>query len=160
MGKFIISKRTNDEFQFNLKASNGEIILSSEGYKTKVSCKNGIESVQKNSPEIKMYEIKEAKNGKFHFNLKASNGQVIGTSQLYASEASCKNGIESVKKNSADDSKYDRKTSSNDKFYFNLKATNGQVIGSSEMYESSQGMESGIESVKNNAPDASVEVIE
>lgn len=99
MGKFIISKRTNDEFQFNLKASNGEIILSSEGYKTKVSCKNGIESVQKNSPEIKMYEIKEAKNGKFHFNLKASNGQVIGTSQLYASEASCKNGIESVMKN-------------------------------------------------------------
>ncbi len=99
MGKFIISKRTNDEFQFNLKASNGEIILSSEGYKTKVSCKNGIESVQKNSPEIKMYEIKEAQNGKFHFNLKASNGQVIGTSQLYASEASCKNGIESVMKN-------------------------------------------------------------
>jgi Uncharacterized conserved protein len=46
-----------------------------------------------------MYEIKEAKNGKFHFNLKASNGQVIGTSQLYASEASCKNGIESVMKN-------------------------------------------------------------
>ena len=99
MGKFIITKRTNDEFQFNLKASNGEIILSSEGYKTKVSCKNGIESVQKNSPEIKMYEIKEAKNGKFHFNLKASNGQVIGTSQLYASEALCKNGIESVMKN-------------------------------------------------------------
>jgi uncharacterized protein YegP (UPF0339 family) len=53
----------------------------------------------KHSPEIKMYEIKEAKNGKFHFNLKASNGQVIGTSQLYASEASCKNGIESVMKN-------------------------------------------------------------
>lgn len=50
MGKFIISKRTNDEFQFNLKASNGEIILSSEGYKTKVSCKNGIESVMKNAP--------------------------------------------------------------------------------------------------------------
>ena len=99
MGKYVVSKRSNDEFQFNLKASNGEIILTSEGYKTKVSCMNGIASVQKNSPEDSRYEVKEAKNGKFHFNLKATNGQVIGSSQLYASEATCKNGIESVKKN-------------------------------------------------------------
>ena len=106
------------------------------------------------------FEISKRKNGEFQFNLKAGNGQVILSSEGYTKKENCKNGIESVKKNSADDSKYDRKTSSNDKFYFNLKATNGQVIGSSEMYESSQGMESGIESVKNNAPDASVEVIE
>jgi hypothetical protein len=106
------------------------------------------------------FVISTRKNGEFQFNLKAGNGQTILASEGYTTRAACENGIESVKKNSADDSKYDRKTSSNDKFYFNLKATNGQVIGSSEMYESSQGMESGIESVKNNAPDASVEVIE
>lgn len=99
MAKFEITTRKNGEFQFNLKAGNGEIILSSEGYKQKASCLNGIESVKKNSLEEKRFEMKEASNGKFHFNLKASNGQVIGTSQMYASESGCKNGIASVMKN-------------------------------------------------------------
>ena len=98
-GWYEISQAKDGQYRFVLKAGNAETILTSELYKAKASAQNGIESVQKNSPEIKMYEIKEAKNGKFHFNLKASNGQVIGTSQLYASEASCKNGIESVMKN-------------------------------------------------------------
>ncbi|MFT3902689.1 MAG: YegP family protein [Niabella sp.] len=106
MGKFVITTRTNGEFQFNLKAGNGQTILTSEGYKTK---------------------------------------------------ASCDNGIESVRKNSQDDGKYDRKTSSNGKFYFNLKATNGQVIGTSEMYESESGRDNGIASVKENAPGATVD---
>lgn len=106
MGKFVISKRTNGEFQFNLKASNGQTILASEGYSTKTSCENGIES---------------------------------------------------VKKNSQDDSKYDKKTSTNGKYYFNLKATNGQIIGNSEMYESASGRDNGIESVKSNAPTATTE---
>lgn len=105
MGKYVVSKRSNDEFQFNLKASNGEIILTSEGYKTKVSCMNGIASVQKNSPEDSRYEVKEAKNGKFHFNLKATNGQVIEGSQLYASETTCKNGIESRKEKRSNNSR-------------------------------------------------------
>ena len=94
MGKFELSKRKNGEFQFNLKAGNGEIILTSEGYTTKAACLNGIESVKKNSQEDSRYEKKEAANGKFFFNLKATNGQVIGTSQMYASE--------SVKKNAPD----------------------------------------------------------
>ena len=106
MGKFVITKRKNDEFQFNLKASNGQVILSSEGYTTK---------------------------------------------------SSCENGIESVKTNSQNDSRFDRKTSANDKFYFNLKASNGQIIGTSEMYENASGRDNGIESVKTNAPNAEVE---
>lgn len=99
MGKFVISKRSNGEFQFNLKATNGQVILTSEGYTTRQGCDNGIESVRKNAPEDKRYEHKTASNGKFYFNLKASNGQVIGTSQMYVSEDGCNNGIESVKKN-------------------------------------------------------------
>ena len=67
MAKFEITTRKNGEFQFNLKAGNGEIILSSEGYKQKASCLNGIESVKKNSLEEKRFEMKEAANGKFHF---------------------------------------------------------------------------------------------
>lgn len=99
MGKFVITKRANGEFQFKLKAGNGQTILASEGYTTMAACKNGIESVKKNSLVDARFERKEAKNGAPYFNLKATNGQVIGTSEMYSSTAACENGIESVKKN-------------------------------------------------------------
>lgn len=102
MGKFVIKTRTNGEFQFNLQAGNGQNILASEGYTTKTACLNGIESVKKNSPEDARYERKTSSNGKWYFNLKATNGQVIGTSEMYESEAGRENGIESVKKNAPD----------------------------------------------------------
>ncbi|MEC4005316.1 YegP family protein [Flavobacterium sp. SUN052] len=102
MGKFVITTRKNDEFQFNLKAGNGQVILASEGYKTKAACENGIESVKKNSQEDGRYDRLEAKNGKPYFNLKAGNGQIIGTSEMYESVAARENGIESVKKNAHD----------------------------------------------------------
>ena len=102
MGKFVITLRKNGEFQFNLKATNGQVILTSEGYVKKESCLNGIESVKKNAPLEERFEIKEAKNGKPFFNLKASNGQVIGSSQMYASERTMKQGIASVMKNAPD----------------------------------------------------------
>lgn len=103
------------------------------------------------------FVISKRGNGEFQFNLKADNGQVILTSEGYSSKVACENGIESVRKNSGSDSNYDRKKSSNNKHYFNLKAANSQIIGTSEMYEGSSGMENGIESVKKNAPKASVE---
>ncbi|MDR0261734.1 MAG: YegP family protein [Sphingobacterium sp.] len=105
------------------------------------------------------FEVKTRKNGEFQFNLKAGNGQVILSSEGYTTKANCLKGIESVKKNAPDNNKFDRKTSTNGKHYFNLKATNGQIIGTSEMYESASGMENGIESVKKNASDATVEEI-
>jgi len=102
MGKFVISKRANGEFQFNLKAGNGEVILASEGYTAKASCLNGIESVKKNASNDNRYDRKESKNGKFFFNLKAGNGQVIGSSEMYESVAGRDKGIESVKRNAAE----------------------------------------------------------
>ena len=99
MGKFEISVRKNGEFQFNLKASNGQVILTSEGYTTKAACVNGINSVKKNAVEEKRFEKKVAANGKSFFVLKATNGQVIGQSQMYASEKTRDNGIASVAKN-------------------------------------------------------------
>lgn len=99
MGKFVVNTRNNGEFQFNLKAGNGQVILSSEGYTTKAACLNGVESVKKNSQDDSKFERKEAKNGKPYFNLKATNGQIIGTSEMYESVAARDNGIESVKKN-------------------------------------------------------------
>ena len=102
MGKFVISKRKNGEFQFNLKAGNGQTILASEGYSTKAACENGVESVKKNASDDSKYERKNSSSGKFHFNLKAGNGQVIGSSEMYESAAGMENGIESVKKNAPD----------------------------------------------------------
>ncbi|KIO54780.1 YegP family protein [Flavobacterium hibernum] len=99
MGKFVITKRTNGEFQFNLKAGNGQTILTSEGYTTKAACTNGIESVKTNSQDDGRFDRKEAKNGKPYFNLKAGNGQIIGSSEMYESVSARENGIESVKKN-------------------------------------------------------------
>lgn len=99
MGKFEISVRKNGEYQFNLKATNGQVILSSEGYTTKAACLNGVESVKKNAADEKRFEKLTAKNGKPYFVLKATNGQVIGQSQMYASEDSRDNGIASVMKN-------------------------------------------------------------
>ena len=99
MGKFIIKRRKNDEFQFNLKADNGQVILSSEGYTTKAACQNGIESVKKNSPNDELFDRKLSTNGKHYFNLKAGNAQIIGTSEMYESIQSMEIGISSVKKN-------------------------------------------------------------
>ncbi len=97
-GKFECYKDKAGEFRFRLKAGNGENILSSEGYKSKASCKNGIESVRKNSAIEERFVAKTTSAGKHRFNLMASNGQVIGTSQSYTTEASCKNGMKSVAK--------------------------------------------------------------
>jgi uncharacterized protein YegP (UPF0339 family) len=99
MGKFVISTRANGEYQFNLKADNGQTILSSEGYAAKSGCTNGIESVKKNSQDSTNFERLVAKNGKHYFNLKAGNGQIIGTSQMYESEDGMVNGLASVLKN-------------------------------------------------------------
>ena len=102
MGSFLITKRANGEFQFVLKAGNGQVILVSEWYTTKAACDNGIESVKKNSQDDARFDRLEAKNGKPYFNLKAANGQTIGTSEMYESVAARENGIESVKKNAAE----------------------------------------------------------
>ncbi len=102
MGKFTLFTGKNGEFYWNLKAGNGEIIGNSEGYKTKASAENGIESTRKNVTNADRFEMKEAKNGKFYWNLKATNGQVIMSSQMYSSESGAKNGIESAMKNAPD----------------------------------------------------------
>jgi uncharacterized protein YegP (UPF0339 family) len=99
MGKFVITKRSNGEFQFNLKAGNGQTILTSEGYSVKSSCESGIESVKKNSQDDSKFEKKTSSNGKSYFNLKATNGQIIGSSEMYESTSARDNGIESVQKN-------------------------------------------------------------
>ena len=103
-----------------------------------------------------MFKLKTNEDNQYHFTLNAKNGQVILSSEMYSSKAAAENGIESVKKNAVDDIRFERKTAKNGKFYFNLKAINGQVIGSSQMYSSESGMENGINSVKENAPNSEI----
>jgi uncharacterized protein YegP (UPF0339 family) len=102
------------------------------------------------------FEIKKGTSGKFRFNLKAGNGQVLLTSEAYESKQGAEKGIESVRKNAPDDNRYERKTAKNDEAYFVLKAGNGEPLGRSETYSSTSAMENGIESVKRNATDAEI----
>ncbi len=108
-GKFEIYKDKKGETRFRLKSGNGQIILASEGYKRKASCMNGVESVRKNSQSDDRFERKDTKSGKFMFNLRARNGQVVGTSETYESAKSRDNGIASVAKN-APNAKVDDQT--------------------------------------------------
>ncbi len=102
-GYYEIKVAKDGQFHFNLKAGNHEIILSSELYTTRAACENGIASVQKNSADEGRFEVREAKNGKPYFILKAGNGQEIGRSEMYESKAACENGIASVQKNGSAD---------------------------------------------------------
>ena len=86
----------NKQFYFRLKARNHQIILTSQAYKSKASCQNGVKSVQKNATSEQNFQLKQAKDGKFYFTLDAKNRDVIGSSQMYASKATRKKGLASV----------------------------------------------------------------
>ncbi len=103
------------------------------------------------------FEIKKGSSGKYRFNLKAGNGEIILSSETYEQKQGALGGIESVKKNAPDDGRYERKESSSGQPFFVLKAANGEQIGRSETYSSKSAMENGIESVKKNAPSAEIE---
>jgi uncharacterized protein YegP (UPF0339 family) len=102
------------------------------------------------------FVVKTAKNGKVFFSLKASNGQIILSSEMYDTRGAADKGIASVKKNAGSEARFERKKSNKGEDYFILKAANGEPIGRSEMYASARSMENGIASVMKNAPDAPV----
>ena len=113
MGKFVI-RNVASGIKFDLKATNGQVIATSEVYTTEAACRGGIESVMKNAPIANVedqtvenfeavthpkFEMYEDKAGEFRFRLKARNGEIIATSEGYKTKANCENGIASVKKN-------------------------------------------------------------
>ena len=116
MGKFVI-RNVASGIKFDLKATNGQVIATSEVYTTEAACRNGVESVMTNAPVANVenqtvegyaqekhpkFEVYTDKAGEFRFRLKATNGQIIAVSEGYKAKASCENGIESVKKNAVD----------------------------------------------------------
>lgn len=106
-----------------------------------------------------MFEIYTDKAGEFRFRLKAKNGQNILASEGYTTKTACQNGIDSVKKNATDESKFEKKTTESGKFRFNLKSGNGQIIGTSQSYDSEAGRNNGINSVMENAPKAEIKEV-
>lgn len=107
-----------------------------------------------------MFELYKDKTGEFRFHLKGKNEEIILTSEAYIQKATCENTIESVRRNSQDENKYDFKKSANDEWFFNLKATNGLIIGRSEMFDSEFNAQKGVNIVKMNAEEAEVTEIE
>jgi uncharacterized protein len=103
------------------------------------------------------FELKKSKNDKYFFSLLAGNGQTILGSEMYEAKASALNGIESVKTNSADDGRYARLSGKDGSPYFSLKAGNGQVIGTSQMYATASSRDNGMASCKTNAPGAATD---
>lgn len=103
------------------------------------------------------FEIKHAKDNEFYFHLKAGNDEIILVSEMYKTKASTENGIASVKKNALIDAHYEKKETKNGQFMFNLKAANHEVIGTSQSYKSAESRDHGIESVKANASEATVQ---
>lgn len=96
------------------------------------------------------YELKQASDGQYHFTLKTGNHEVILTSERYTTRSAAETGIESCRTNSHNEARYDRKRAKNGQLFFNLKAENGQVIGTSEMYSSEAARENGIQAVMTN----------
>jgi uncharacterized protein len=105
------------------------------------------------------FQVSTGKDEKFYFSLTAANGQVILTSQGYASKDGCMNGILSVKANSSNKKHFERKDSKNGSHYFVLKAMNSKIIGKSQMYTTNQSSENGIDSIKTNAKIATVNIL-
>jgi uncharacterized protein YegP (UPF0339 family) len=104
-----------------------------------------------------MYALSKTSDGRFLFNLKAANGEKILTSESYDAKASAVNGIESVRSNAPNDTQFDRMTSKDNMPYFVLKAANGEIVGTSQQYSSDEAMETGVQSVKANAPAATID---
>ncbi|MCA9037741.1 MAG: YegP family protein [Planctomycetaceae bacterium] len=103
------------------------------------------------------FQIKKAKNDKFYFNLLAANGEVVLTSQMYASKATAKKGIASVQNSAADAEQSEARENDKGEDYFVLKAENHRIIGTSEGYSSKAAMNKGIKSVSKNGPTAEIE---
>ncbi|WP_052259503.1 YegP family protein [Flavobacterium sp. KMS] len=97
MEKFVITKNTNDEFQFEFINKEGEILLRSSGYTRKFMCEKGIESVKTNSQDSTKFYKKTISDNKVYFNLKAFNGKIIGMSKMYDDRISRDQGIEFLK---------------------------------------------------------------
>jgi uncharacterized protein YegP (UPF0339 family) len=154
--RFDLLEADNGEYYFNLKAGNGKIIGTSELYSTKSNATAGIAAVDRAVGDYlaflatrtgARFVVKETSDGRYHFVLNAANGAIVLQSQTYSTEAAALNGTFSVADNGVDEAAFDIRQSQNDGFYFNLKASNGQIIATGEVYFSKYNAERARDSI-------------
>ena len=172
--KYEIFKGKDEQFYFRLTASNGENILSSEGYASKQGAKNGIESVRNHAGKMDHFDKKETKDARPFFSVTAVNGQILGHSESYSSAGARDNGIASFMKLAGSAPVEDTTTGAeyftnpkfqvfetkNGQFAFRLNAVNGENLLQSETYTSKAAAKHGVESVINNAQAGQFEKLE
>lgn len=161
-GTFQTFKGADGQYYFHLLANNHEKVLHSEGYTTLAKAKKGIESVKTNGVNIKSYKVLPAGNGEFYFNLVATNGQIIGTSETYSTKSNATKGANTVKSIVAQNlhteaakkgAKFEMVDGLDGDLYFHLRAANGEIVLASEGYESKAGALNGVASVRENGRD-------
>ena len=160
--RYELREASNGEHYFVLKARNGRIIGVSETYATRSGANNAVDSMMANVDRYQgwladragaRFDVFRGADGRFYFNLHAANGEVVLTSQGYSAEAAAMNAVFSVAANGTQASRYDiRETSNGEGYYFNLRASNGRVIGSSEVYATRYNAERGRDAVINLLP--------
>ena len=152
---------------FDLVAGNGQNVLRSQGYTSSSSAKTGMNSVVANGPETTAYDILEASDGSYYFNLTAQNHEIIGTSQMYSTKYSAQRGASTVRaltlmlgetpvvKTAAHQARFEIFQGEDKKFYFHLRAGNGEIILVSQAYTAKSSATTGIKSVETNGVSAS-----
>jgi uncharacterized protein YegP (UPF0339 family) len=148
---------------FHLVAGNGELVLKSEGYTRAQNANKAINSVVANAQLASSFDVLEASDGSFYFNVVAQNGETIATSQTYANKSNATRGVKTVQrllgltgqpakvKAAPEREQFELFQGENGKFYFQLRAGNGEVMLSSEAYTRKANAEKGIASVIANA---------
>ncbi len=162
-GVFEIFKGQDDQWYFHLLAGNSEKVLQSEGYVAKAGAENGIESVKTNGVDLANYDLLEAVNGEWYFNLIAQNYEIIGTSETYVSKSNAERGMETVRNlivqqlrieaAETGGAEFQVFVGADDQYYFRLRAANGEIVLQSEGYVAKASALNGIESVRNNGQD-------
>lgn len=132
------------QYRFHFLASNHEVLLASEGYQNRVGALNGVLSVLDNGGFVSRYDLKTAVNGDFYFNLKAANGEIVATSEMYSTSQARGKAVTSSTKavtsfverqNGVTGARFTVFTGANGKFYFRLYAKNGEIVLSSQGYD-------------------------
>ena len=161
--RFELFTGADSQHYFQLIAKNGERLLSSEGYTSTTGAKNGVTSVKNNGTTKSRFHVIANEAGEYYFNLVAGNGQIIGTSETYASKSNADKGVTAVMNalsgatnvNASSGERFETFTGADAKSYFRLRAQNGEIILDSQGYSSKSSAQNGIASVKTNGADAS-----
>lgn len=149
---------------FNVLAGNGEKVMRSEGYTTADAMETGIEAVKDSGVDTDNYDLLQAADGTWYFNLVAENGEIIGTSQMYSTKSNANRALKASREILAKVNRQEAAETGgaafnvfkglDGKYYFNLKAANGEIVLASQAYTTKTSAKKGVASIRENGGDA------